>query len=176
MWKKPTFPEPGCWECPAHAVAGKFPVETRYCMAKSRAGRRMRASDPVKKPPKWCPKRLKQKICRIYRLRGEGERALERLRAERADFSTTAGYSAMPHRYASSPVLEMQISLTARQMYEQLNEVGADEILEGFKVELGDIVELDDGLRPYAFFCFTASSVVPALGFWLSNPQPPERR
>ena len=68
MLKNIRFFEPSCTECPSYSVQGTFPCETRYCMAKSRKGKRFKSSDPKFRAPKWCPKRLPSRVCRLYRL------------------------------------------------------------------------------------------------------------
>ncbi len=166
MPKKPTFPEPRCWECPQYTVQGKFPYETRYCMGTGRKhGKRFKKSDPQYKVPRWCPKRLSPKICRVYRLRGENERFMEQIRQAELLPPKQESYSVFWHRYEPKPRYEAPISLTAKQFYEQANQEGADSILEHFETEYGDVIEIDDGLRPYFFYCFDFAKLLPVMGF-----------
>ena len=166
MPKKPTFPEPGCWRCPHYTVQGRFPCETRYCMGAGRKrGKRFKKSDPQYKAPRWCPRRLTPKICRVYRLRGEHERLLEQVRREELTPKRHERYSAFASRYDPKPRYEAPISLTAKQFYELANREGVDELLEEFTTEYGDVIEIDDGLQPYYFYCFAFMKLLPAAGF-----------
>ena len=80
--KKPTFPEPLCSTCPHHTILGNAIFGTRVCMGvKSKKGKRFRSSDPKYKPPKWCPKRISPRICRIYRLAARSRRSWRRTAA-----------------------------------------------------------------------------------------------
>ena len=165
MSKKPTFPEPGCWGCSHHMVQGKFPCETRYCMGTGRKrGKRFKKSDPQCKAPRWCPKRLSPKICRVYRLSGENERLMEQMRRAEMRPQKHKNYSVFWHRYEQEPRYESPIFLTAKQFYEQANRERADNILEDFQTEYGDVIEIDDGLQPYYFYCFDFMKLLPTMG------------
>lgn len=170
MPKKPAFPEPGCWRCPHYTVQGEFPCETRYCMGTGRKrGRRFKKTDPQYKAPKWCPKRLTPKICRVYRLRGEIERLSEEVRREEHRPKKHENYSAFEHRYDPKPRYEAPIALTARQFYELANREGIESILEDFETEYGDVIEIDDGLQPYFFYCFAFAKILPVSNFGLTR-------
>lgn len=168
MLKKVKFPEYGCWECPSYSVQGKFPCETRYCMAKSKKGKRFKNSDPKYKPPKWCPRRLPARICRVYRLREEA-RELEFLRREDTDLKKLTYFSAQGFHYDPEPKLEQEISLTAKQFYQKANEDGAEGILDTDDLEPGDLFEIDDGLKSYFFYYFSFATILPSSVFGLER-------
>ena len=166
MPKKPTFSEPGCWSCPHYAVIGQFPCETRLCMGTRRKrGTRFRKSDPQYKPPKWCPRRLTPKTCRVYSLRGEPERLLEQARRVERNPKKHESYAAFEHRYDPEPRYEKAISMTAKQFYEQANQEKLEEILEGYHPECGDVIGIDGGLHPYLFYYYGFARVLPVLSF-----------
>ena len=161
MLKNIRFFEPSCTECPSYSVQGTFPCETRYCMAKSRKGKRFKSSDPKFRAPKWCPKRLQSRVCRVYRLKDE-EGSLEWARRAVFNPNELTYYPVTVYRYDPEPKLEKNIGYTVRQFYERVNEDGPEYILDELGLEFGDLFELDDGLRPYYFYYFGAGIVLPA--------------
>lgn len=161
MLKKVSFFEPSCTECPSYSAWGDFPCETRYCMAKGRKGKRFKAHDPKFRAPKWCPKRLPSRVCRVYRLK-DIEESIERVRRAAFDLNELTYYPAAGYRYAPEPRLEKNIGYTVRQFYERVNEDGPEYILDELGLEFGDLFELDDGLRPYYFYYFGPGVVLPA--------------
>ena len=170
MPKKPTFPEPGCWRCPHYTVQGKFPCEARYCMGTGRKhGKRFKKADPQYKAPKWCPRRLAPKICRVYRLRGEHERLLEQVRREGSNPKKHESFPTFAFRYDPKPRYEAPISLTARQFYELANREGLESVLEDVEAEYGDVIEIDDGLQPYSFYYYAFARLLPTMGLSLSR-------
>lgn len=159
--KKVRFFEPSCTECPSYSAWGDFPCETRYCMAKGRKGKRFKAHDPKFRAPKWCPKRLPSRVCRVYRLKDE-EVSLEWARRAVFNPNELTYYPAAGYRYDPEPKLEKNIGYTVRQFYERVNEDGPEYILDELGLEFGDLFELDDGLRPYYFYYFGPGVVLPA--------------
>lgn len=170
MLKNVKFFEPSCTECPSYSVQGAFPCETRYCMAKSRKGKRFKASDPQLRAPKWCPKRLPSRVCRVYRLKDE-EQSLERARRAVADPKELTYYSASGYRYDPEAKLEKRIGYTVRQFYECVNRAGPEDVLDDVDLEFGDLFEVDDGLKPYYFYYFGPGVVLPASVSGLAGQQ-----
>ena len=77
--RKIVFPEPSCrFGCPHFKSVGSVLNETCYCMKKGKKGRRFGKKDLKRKPPEWCPRRLKTPVCRIYGFKDEMQEALER--------------------------------------------------------------------------------------------------
>lgn len=94
MKKKYSFPEPKCrYDCEHFVMQGGAFCETKYCMAKSKNGRRFSKSDSQQKPPKWCPKR-KPPVCRIYGFADDRGEFMEDMRRREFDVDkmTTSGY------------------------------------------------------------------------------------
>ena len=161
MLKNIRFFEPSCTECPSYSVQGTFPCETRYCMAKSRKGKRFKSSDPKFRAPKWCPKRLPSRVCRVYRLKDE-EGSLEWARRAVFNPNELTYYPAAGYRYDPEPKLKKNIGYTVRQFYERVNEDGPEYILDELGLEFGDLFELDDGLKPYYFYYYGPGVVLSA--------------
>ena len=130
-------------------------------MAKGRKGKRFKSSDPKFRVPKWCPRRLPSRVCRVFRLKEE-ERSLEYLRRSDMDPKKLTYYSVLEFRYAPEPQLEKTIGYTVRQFYEKVNRDGPEDVLDDFSLEYGDLFEVDDGLNPYYFYYFGPGVVLPA--------------
>ena len=155
---------------PQLLCAGGLPCETRYCMARGRRGKRFKSSDPKFKVPKWCPKRLPLRVCRVYRLKDE-ERSLEWARRATVDPKELTYYSASGYRYDPEPKLEKRIGYTVRQFYEWVNRAGTEDVLDDEDLEFGDIFELDDGLKPYYFYYFGPGVVLPVFASDMSRQE-----
>ena len=98
--KKISFPEPACrFNCPHFKIVGAMLNETCYCMKKGRKGKRFQKKDIKRRPPDWCPQRLKTSVCRIYGFRDALQESLDldyrlALKLEKADWCFPMG-----HRY-----------------------------------------------------------------------------
>lgn len=160
--RKQTFPEPGCYSCPHHTMLGNGIFGTRVCMGvKSKKGKRFRNSDPQYKPPKWCPKRLPSKVCRIYRPANEMYESMERdthlsLEAEKLEH-----YPLLTYRYDPVPRREFATDISARELYERAKKELPEAILDEADLQVGDVIEIDDGLRPYYFYYYSSTCLLP---------------
>ncbi len=157
MKAKVTFPEPDCHCCECYSTQGLPPFETRLCMGGKwkRRGRRFRASDPQYKVPKWCPKRLPVSVCRIYGFADEMSRAMETT----AILLQKDTYSPLPFHYKLRA--EVPLGLSAKAFYQATQEQTLEDILPGQQVECGEVLEIDDGLKPYYFVRMNSMTVLP---------------
>ena len=157
------FPEPSCRECPHHQEVGTIFNATRYCGGfKRKKPKRFRSSDPVFKIPRWCPKRLSPKVCRIYGFADEHSECME--------LRSVANFDPMePYIYplGSHYTLrrEMPISMTAKQFFQAAQSDPLEDILSDSDLALGEVIEIDDGLRPYYFYYFNFLRVIPVPFF-----------
>lgn len=161
MAKKSTFPAPSCLSCQHRLVVGKFPAETRYCTGfkKKKTPMRFRSSDPKIKPPKWCPRRLSPTVCRIYGFADQESELTEfMLRNE-------LGYiHPSPHHYKLR--LEIPLGMTAKDFFSETEKEYLENILPPqVQVTAGEIIEIDDGFRPYCFYVNSFASVTPLSFF-----------
>ena len=67
--------------------------------------------------------------------------------------------------------LEKPFSMNARTFFEEAMRGGAYEILSDADIALGEVVEIDDGLKPYFFYIMSWSKVVPMSHFDRSRVQ-----
>lgn len=163
MAKKYTFLEGNCWDCQFYQRVGSLASETRYCNGfKRRKAKRFRSSDPTIKAPKWCPKRISPPICRIYGFKDERSEYMERL------FRKDYGASPSPQHYA--PRCEISLGLTAKRFFDEVRNYPLHEVLPpDADVMDGEIIEIDDGLKPYYFYVQNFGIVVPLRFFQMDK-------
>lgn len=167
--RKHTFPGPYCPGCQYHQLAGC----TRYCngFPKRRKSKRFRSSDPKYKPPKWCPRLISPPVCRVYGFVDEKSEYLEWC-LNRRDYKPGAYIS--PSAFHYTPRCEADLRLTAKQLYDATQTGSVEQIFSDVEVELGygEVVEIDDGLRPYYFYYLNYNKLIPLLHFDRSRVQP----
>ena len=163
MKPKYKFYEPGCYCCSHLERRGTGIAETRYCnnFPRDRV-KRFRSSDPQIKAPSGCPRRISPPALRVYGFLDEFGRTMELNRLP-APGSPTPEYL-HPQRSHYKLRLETQIAMTARQFYlEVKRRRGLDDFVEN--IEIGEVVEIDNGLKPYAFVYLGGGSLVMAVMF-----------
>ena len=165
MPKKYSFPELGCSSCEHLQKVGSGLCETRYCggFPKRRNPKRFQASDPKIKAPQWCPRRLPTPVCRIYGFADEQSRFMDTLVRDRFDPSRDQFISVQGIHYKLR--LEMPFSMNARTFFEAARHGGAYELLAEADIDLGEVVEIDDGLKHYYFYYLSWSKLVPVITF-----------
>lgn len=170
MPKKYSFPELKCYECPFLQRMGNILFETRYCggFPKRRNPKRFRASDPKIKAPKWCPRRLAKPVCRIYGFVDEMSELMD-MQERNEGILDDADYISPPsYRYKLR--LELPLGMKAQAFYEAVRDGDIDTILSGdAELNLGEVVEIDDGMKPYYFYYLSWSTLVPVLDFRLAR-------
>lgn len=151
----PTIPiyKPRCDNCPYYGrhtesvprkVQGAFlKVGSRYCTGGKRI-KVFKPRDPKVYVPAWCPRRKSPAELRVYCFKDNNAWFLNYL-LNRDD----APYSPCGHEYAVR--YESHTEVTARDFYELIQQKTIAEIL-GILVKTGEIIEIDDGLRPYYFY------------------------
>lgn len=156
MSRKHTFPVPGCRHCPHHQEIGGT---TRFCAGfKGRKPKRFRKSDPMTKAPKWCPRRITPPVCRIYGFKDEQSEFMDFLWRTEYKSGRTKIISPNPLHYEHRA--EIPLGLTAKQLFEASQEEPLSDILPE-KVSTGEIIEIDDGLRPYHFYVLGFDTIIP---------------
>lgn len=175
MKKKYSFSEPTCQSCPEYLATGNIISETRYCngFPKKRSGKRFRSRDPRYKPPKWCPKRLASPVCRIYGYADEQSAALDSALGC-GDDPRKRDY-AYPNAWKYRLRLELPLGLTARQFWEAVQRNTVEDVLSEADLEYGEVVEIDDGLKPY-YFQYLYDALIPVGIFDASHTVKPEAR
>ena len=169
---KYTVPGPTCPGCQYHQSVGDGLVQTRYCNGfdKKRKSKRFKRSDPKYKPPKWCPRLISPPVCRVYGFVNEESEFLEWC-LNRRDYKPGACIIPQPSHYRLR--LEVSLGKTAKQFYDatQLEPLSNIFSSYGAQVGPGEIVEIDDGLKPYYFYCADGYDVIPLMMFDRSRVQ-----
>ena len=115
----------------------------RYCAGDKRI-RTFRAGDPKVYIPSWCPLRKSPYELRIYCIKNGFSWMVHDLlcRKDKLIYPSPTDYAM---RY------EGTTDLTAVQFQQELKEHSARELL-GVDVHFEEVVEIDDGLKPYFFY------------------------
>ena len=143
--KKITFSEPNCrFGCPHFKSVGSVLNETCYCMKKGKKGRRLGKKDLKRRPPEWCPRRLKTPVCRIYGFKDEMHEALELDNRLNFEPDKHDWYFPSSHHYQLQS--EFPLGMTAEQFYNALQEEPVESVLNGTPLKNGELIEIDDGL------------------------------
>lgn len=178
--QKYSFPAPFCPGCQYHQSVGEGLNRTRYCNGfdKKRKPKRFRKSDPKYKPPKWCPRLISPPVCRVYGFADEEASIMNWLLNREAaavqsgnERDTYLSVSANHYRLR----LELPLGLTAKQFYDEMQSdltTCVTALISG-QVEYGEVIEIDDGLKPYYFY-YSSFRVVPLTYFNRSQVQPSE--
>lgn len=168
-----TFPEPYCPGCQYHQVVEGMVSGTRYCngFPKKRKPKRFRKSDPKCKPPKWCPRLISPPVCRVYGFADEKSEFLE-WRLNRKDYKPGAHISPSESRYRLR--CEADLRMTAKQLYDAMQRESVENIFSdaGMELEYGEVIEIDDGLKPYYFYYLNYGELIPLCFFDRSRVQP----
>ena len=166
MAEKFTFSAPSCLNCQYRMVIGDSASETRYCTGfKKKKPRRFRKSDPRIKPPKWCPRRLSPPVCRIYGFADKNSELMEFMLRNDLGFIHPS-----PRHYKLR--MEVSLGLTAKDFFTETQKEYLENILPPeAQVKSGEIIEIDDGFRPYSFYVDSFASVTPLISFEMKAPQ-----
>lgn len=144
--------KPRCADCPYYGcynepvprkVQGAFlGIGSRYCTG----GRRIKvfkSRDPKVYVPTWCPRRKSPTELRVYCFKDSAAWLLRYLLERDGVHNSPSG-----HEYAVR--YEGHAELTARDFYKLIQEKSITEV-SGIQVQTGEIIEIDDGLKPYYF-------------------------
>ena len=166
--KKISFSEPNCrFGCPHFKSVGSVLNETCYCMKKGKKGRRLGKKDLKRRPPEWCPRRLKTPVCRIYGFKDELHEALERDNRLNFEPDKHDWYFPSSHHYQLR--CEFPLGMNAERFYNALQEEPVESVLNGTPLRNGELIEIDDGLASHFFYCYSQSTVLPAKVFGLEH-------
>lgn len=145
--------KPRCATCPYYEihsepvprkVKGAFlQVGSRYCFGGKKI-RVFKRSDPKVYVPSWCPRRKVPAEMRIYCYKDANAWYLNFLFEQ-------DGARRSPHGYEYAVRYEYTTELTAKGFYELTGQKLISDIL-GFPVRTNEVIEIDDGLKPYCFF------------------------
>lgn len=160
--KKLTFPEPSCrYDCQYFKAVGDMLNETCYCMRAGRKnGRRFQRKDIKRKPPEWCPLRLNPPVCRIYGFKDDFQEMMEHevwcsLDPKKQDWCYPLAYRYQFRR-------EISLGMSAAQFYAAVQSEPIEDVLGDTSLKIGELIEIDNGLKPQFFYCYSSMTVIPA--------------
>ena len=155
------FYDPTCQECPFHQTVGSHTLNTtRYCSGfPGRKPKRFPRSAPKFKPPKWCPRRLSPAVCRVFGFKDEESEWLEFLLRQ----DNRKRPCPISNHYC--PRTEVPTGLTAKQFYTSVKVECLSQIIPGLDVRPGEVICIDDGLKPYYFYYRSDYEISPLPGF-----------
>jgi len=108
-------------------------------------------------------------VCRVYGFADEQSRDMDLLTREYFDPKRNQYISAPAWHYR--PRLETTVSMKAGELFNKVKHSDADDFFTEIDLQLGEIVEIDDGLTPYYFYCWSWSQLVPVFHFDRSQAQ-----
>jgi len=88
----------------------------------------------------------------------------------RALYSRKRGYISVSEWHYTLR-LEMALPMKAKDLFKMFLWGDTGEFLENSDLRLGDIIEIDDGLKPYYFYCWSWSRLIPVYNFDRSKVQ-----
>lgn len=102
-------------------------------------------------------------MCRVYSFADEHSKALDILTRSHFDPKRDKYISVFEDRYKLR--LETTLSMKAKEFMEAAKHGDVDEFIIKADLQLGDIVEIDDGLKSYCFYYWSWSIMVPTCHF-----------
>lgn len=119
-----------------------LPVGCRYCTGGKRI-RVFKPSDPKTFIPQWCPRHKSPPEIRVYCYKDtDAWYICQLLRGD--------GIQCPPEGYRYAVRYESHTPMTAQQFFQSTQEQYVDDIL-GFHVNCDEVIEIDDGIRPFFF-------------------------
>lgn len=144
------FYVPNCVSCPEMKRVGPFGFETRYCFGfPGKKQKRLPKRGLQRSVASWCPKQILPPACRILGFVDEKNAMMEFLLN-----GDTCGkenlFSPSPQRYKIRG--EYPLAMSAKQFYEALESSSLLSIFPDIDFRFGEILEIDDGHKPYYFY------------------------
>lgn len=160
--KQTMFHNPNCRECPSCKRVGYLDSATAYCTAGKKA-RRLPKAGIKRKVADWCPKRISPPRCRIFGFIDEEQENLDFLMHR--DSSNIIKGLAFPVSYRYKIRCTYPLEMTAKQFCSALEEKNVGEIFSGTELSYGEVIEIDDGFKPYYFYLSYEGKIVPVSLF-----------
>ena len=160
MPKKNLFPRFRCRECPHLLIMGTELAPTYFCdgFPGKRKPKRFPRSGPTY-PKDWCPKLLTPPVCRLYDFSDERNRYMDRFVRERWEAHPQQCINLDRSRYEVRG--ELNLGMTAKQFFDAVEAERLRNVIPGIEWNGSEVIEIDDGLRPYGFYVYSSSKVIP---------------
>ena len=161
---------PTCRSCPAYYIhdgrtalvekGNLLHYGDRTCSGKKGKPRKFKGSDPTNKVPSWCSKRKSPCEVRVYGFKSATNWYLHDKLCKH--FKTDIN----PNAWDYALVVELQTNLTPQEFWKRRGEPDAETI--HVAVHTHWVVEIDDGIMPYFFYCVIKNhrrTYIPITGF-----------
>lgn len=158
-----TFTQPSCWGCPSLFQA-KSSYESNYCTGfPGKKQKRFPKGSPKRKIPDWCPKRISPPVCRIYGFISDEEAVMEFMLNNDAKILEQGVAFPSERRYQLR--CSYPLGMSAKELYEELQRRAISDIFPDVEFEFGEVVEIEDGLKPYCLYYAADKGFIPAPTF-----------
>lgn len=156
-----SFYKPSCSTCPAMSRVGSAGFESNYCTGfRGKKQKRLPKTGIMRSTPAWCPKTISPPACRIYGFVDEDTAMLDYMLNRDAVTSNREIAFPSEHRYRLR--CTYPLDRTAKQFYEELQETTMLSIFGDFQSAFGEVLEIDDGHKPYYFYYAGDGRFLPA--------------
>ena len=108
-------------------------------------------------------------MCRVYGFANECGEVLDIITRKHFDPRRDQYIAVSEWRYQLR--LETTISANAKAFFKAVQRGDMDDLLEKVDIQPGEVIEIDDGLKPYYFYCMNWSRMVPVFSFDRSRVQ-----
>ncbi len=166
--KEIQFRQYNCSECPNLKRVGFLDSETLYCTAGKKA-RRLPKAGIRRKVADWCPKKITPPRCRIFGFKNEEQESLDFFTNKDGSCIVKGFAFPISHRYKVR--CKYPLDMTAKQFVSMLEEKSVYDIFSETELNLGEVIEIDDGLKPYYFYFSYQSKIYPVQLFMLEKTE-----
>lgn len=167
--KEIQFREHNCAECKHIKRVGVLDSATLYCTAGKKA-RRLPKAGVKRKVADWCPKKISPPRCRIFGFKNEEEENLDFLINRNGDTNIIRDL-AFPASHRYKVRCTYPLDMTAKQFWSALEEQSVFDIFSDAELTQGEVIEIDDGLRPYYFYFSYQCKIYPVQLFDLEKTE-----
>ncbi len=164
MIYKPRFTVPNCITCPQMKCVGSGESITRYCTGfKGKKQKRIPKSGIKKRVASWCPKQISPPVCRIYGFIDKNNEMMEYLLNGSIRDNKDKMVSPSPWRYKYKCTYPLNMS--AKEFYEAIHDQILLSLFPDYSFTFGEVLEIDDGHKPYYFYYAGDLTFIPVLSF-----------
>lgn len=161
---KINYRQPNCAECPALLRAQPFSDDRNYCNGfGGKKKKSMGKKVPTRKIMDWCPKRISPPTCRIFGFVDDNAASMEFEMHHSLMVSKDTHAFPSPFHYKFKQTYPL--GLTAKAFCSMLETTPVSTLFPDYKFEFGEVIEINDGFKPYYFYFAGGSKFLTVLLF-----------
>ncbi len=161
---QPKFQIPNCAECPDRANVGPAGYETPYCRGfPGKKQRRLPKAGLKKSIAPWCPKRISPPRCNILGFLDDDQAMLEFMM--HCDILAQGKDVAFPIEWRYKQRCIVPLNLKASAFWDEVHISPLTVLFPDITFTFGEVVEIDDGFKPYYFYYAGEGKFLPAPVF-----------